>query len=193
MARNSKRLVYGVGTKGDDVSRINGKTTKPYQTWGGMLERCYSKRCQKLHPTYIDCTVCATWLYFPTFKKWFGENYEDGWELDKDLLVTGNKIYSPDNCIFVPHQLNLLFNDNGRARGEFPLGVSFNKKAGKFQTYVTIDGRPQHLGLFDDPNEAHKTYLVAKRANVVRVTNVWRDKIPTKLYDALLKRAEELI
>ena len=46
-------------------------------------------------------------------------------------------------------------------------------------------------GYFDNPNEAHKAYLVAKKANVLRMASEWKDKIPTKLYDALLKRAEE--
>ena len=185
----SSKLVYGKGIKGDDVTVVNGKQTKTYKTWTGMLERCYSPRSHKLRPTYINCSVCNEWLYFPTFKQWFDANYVEGWDIDKDLLVDGNKEYGPDTCIFVPHEINSLFTDCGRARGDYLLGVSLKKRTGKFVAHVRIDAEKQHLGYFDDPNEAYKAYLIAKKANVVRVANEWRDKIPTKLYEALLKRA----
>lgn len=186
---NSKKLVYGVGIKGDGVAKVNGKNTKSYITWSNMLERCYSPRCQKLYPTYVGCTVCNEWLYFPTFKEWFDANYVEGWHLDKDMLLNGNKIYSSTTCIFVPHQLNSLFNDNGRARGDYPIGVNFHKKSGKFRVQVAIDGKNQHLGLFMNADDAYKAYLVAKKENVLRMAEKWKDKIPTKLYEALIRKA----
>ena len=191
MTYNSKKLVCGKGTKGNAATTVNGRHTKAYATWVHMLKRCYSPICQKLQPTYIDCSVCNEWLYFPTFKEWFDANYVEGWALDKDLLVGGNKIYDPDFCIFVPQSINNLFTDCGRSRGNCPIGVHLCKKTGRFVAHVSVDDKQQHIGYFDDPNEAHRAYLIAKKANVVRVANEWRDKIPTKLYEALLKRAEE--
>jgi len=32
----------------------------------------------------------------------------EGKHLDKDILIPGNKIYSPDRCIFVSSLINLL-------------------------------------------------------------------------------------
>lgn len=189
----SSKLVYGVGTKGDDVTVVNGKQTKVYKTWTGMLERCYSPRYQKLHPTYIGCSVCAEWLQYHTFKQWFDVNYVEGWDIDKDLLVDGNKEYGPDTCIFVPHQINSLFTDCGRARGDYLLGVSLKKRAGELVAHVRVDGKKQHLGYFTNANEAHKAYLIAKKENVLRTAEKWKEKIPTKLYDALIRKANELI
>ena len=31
--------------------------------------------------------------------------------LDKDILIKGNKIYSPKTCIFVPNDINVLFGE----------------------------------------------------------------------------------
>lgn len=191
MARSSK-LVHGKGVKGNSAISLNGRHIKAYATWRNMLKRCYSTICQKLSPTYVECTVCDEWLYFPTFKEWFDANYVEGWHLDKDLLANGNKIYGPTTCVFVPRQINNLFTDHGRARGEHPIGVWFNKKAGKFVAYVAIDSKKQHLGYFTNVDEAHKAYLIAKKANVIRMANEWREKIQPKLYDALIRKADEL-
>lgn len=192
MTRNSKKLVCGKGTKGDGVSKVKGKHTESYKTWVAMLARCYSTKYQASYPTYIGCSVCDEWLYYPTFKSWFDKNYVGGWHLDKDLLLAGNKEYAPDTCVFVPQQINKLFTDHGGARGEYPIGVCFHKEKGKFTSLLRIDGRRKTLGYFDDPNEAHKTYLVAKRANVIRMANEWKDKIPPKLYEVLIRKANEL-
>ena len=192
MAYSSKKLVYGKGVKGNSAISLNGRHIKAYATWRNMLMRCYNSACHKLRPTYIGCSVSNEWLYFPTFKEWFDANYVEGWHLDKDLLLNGNKIYSPDTCIFAPRQINLLFTDNGRSRGEYPIGVCFNKNTGKFMAHVSIDGKEQHIGYFDDPNEAYEAYLIAKKSNVIRMANEWREKIQPKLYDALIRKADEL-
>ena len=189
MAYNSKKLAYGVGRKGNGVAKTNGRQTKAYIAWKNMLRRCYCPKSLSRRPTYIGCSVCDEWLYFPTFQKWFDENHVDGFQLDKDLLVSGNKIYGSDTCVFVPPQINSLFTDCGRARGGCPIGVCFEKRVNKFKAQVTIDGKRQHLGYFDDPEEAHNTYMKAKKENVIRIANEWKDKISDKLYIALIKKA----
>lgn len=47
-----------------------------------------------------------------------------GNQLDKDILNPGNKEYSPDNCIFVTQDINLLLNSRAKCRGKYPQGVS---------------------------------------------------------------------
>lgn len=185
----SNKLVYGKGVKCDGVARINGKLTKVYTAWMNMLKRCYSPNWLSRYPTYIGCSVCSDWLFFPTFNAWFDSHYVEGYHLDKDLLVSGNKVYSPETCIFVPLPINTLFNDHGRARGEYPIGVYFDKQCGKFKAQLSADGKVKHLGYFDTANEAHRAYLIAKKANIVRVANEWKEKISYKLYIALIKKA----
>lgn len=193
MSNISNKLVQCVGTKGNGVARTDGKPTKAYRAWTDMLRRCYDPKHSSRFPTYIGRSVSNEWLFFPTFNAWYDENYVEGWQLDKDLLVSDNKVYSPHTCVFVPQPLNVLFNDSGRARGEFPLGVDLHKQSGKFRAQLKIDGKVKHLGLFDYADEAHQAYLTAKKENVIRVANIWKDKIPIKLYDALIRKANDLI
>jgi len=100
--------VYGVGFMGDGdyKSKVKGKDTKLYQTWVNMLERCYSDKLQVRCPTYIGCSVNQIWHNFQNFAEWFELNYIKGYHLDKDIKINGNKIYSPENCLFVSHEEN---------------------------------------------------------------------------------------
>ena len=95
--------VYGVGFIG--VGEYNSSSGKSgihntiYKTWSSMLKRCYSGK----YKTYYDCSVCDEWKNFQNFARWYEDNYpSDGmkYDLDKDIKIDGNKIYSPDTCIF---------------------------------------------------------------------------------------------
>ena len=98
-----KATVYGIGfnSGGEFRPSVGGNHTKPYATWKSMLMRCYSDKYHLKSPSYIGCSVCDEWLDFQVFAKWFSVNYEDGKQLDKDIKIEGNKIYSPDTCLFV--------------------------------------------------------------------------------------------
>ena len=121
---NLKPSVCGVGFVGNGKyrSRVNGKAVKAYRTWGSMIERCYSKKCQAKHPTYIGCSVVEEWHNYQNFAKWFDENYIDGCELDKDIKIKGNKVYSPSTCIFVSMADNVIEARAGRYKFANPSG-----------------------------------------------------------------------
>ena len=98
--------VYGVGTHGEGVFRK--RTHKLlYRKWSDMLMRCYSEKYLTKYPTYGGCSVCEEWLNFQVFAVWAQENCVEGYELDKDIKVKGNKIYSPETCLFVSKQDNM--------------------------------------------------------------------------------------
>ena len=102
--------VYKFGTK-EPFSK------KRYNLWSHMMTRCYNKIVQNKHPTYKDVKVCERWHNFQFFchdiKKLHGyENWKNsygknGYELDKDIKGSG-KLYSKENCIFVPQAENVL-------------------------------------------------------------------------------------
>lgn len=102
--------VYGVGFVGIGkyACRVKRKDTKEYTAWHNMLKRCYSEKHLKKHPSYIGCSVCVEWHNFQVFAHWFEANYIDGTELDKDIILDGNKVYSPETCLFVSHTENVV-------------------------------------------------------------------------------------
>lgn len=102
--------VYGVGFVGNGphIATKRKVATKKYQTWKGMMERCYCPKLKVARPTYNGCTVCDEWHNFQVFAEWFDGNYIEGYHLDKDIKVKGNKIYSPDTCLFVSQAENTI-------------------------------------------------------------------------------------
>lgn len=160
------RLVFGVGVNDADYvvqSRGNGdRTPCPfYNRWNSMLRRCYSTKTQSRQPTYIGCEVCGEWHSFMTFKSWMETQDWEGKQLDKDFIGDG-KLYSPENCVFISQALNLLFVDSNATRGEYPLGVCWNKALSKFQANIRANGKLKHLGLFASAEDAHAAWLSAK-------------------------------
>lgn len=96
--------VYGIGYLGD-----KNVSYKCKQVWYSGLSRCYDKNFQINCPSYIGCSFIKLWHNCSNFEEWFDENYVDGWHLDKDLKVYGNKLYSPETCVFVPNIINSFF------------------------------------------------------------------------------------
>jgi len=103
-----RQSICGVGFIGGTKYKAkNGSACNPqYTRWTHMLRRCYDAKTQMRTPTYIGCSVAKEWHNFQNFAKWCEENHFDGADLDKDILVEGNKIYSPSTCKFVTHQEN---------------------------------------------------------------------------------------
>ncbi len=192
------RLVCGVGindTKGMSREIVNGKSvaTKAYRSWSDMINRCYNKKVKGRQKCYVGCSVCDDWLYFSSFKKWFDNNYIEGWQLDKDLLVSGNKIYSPEFCNYVPRRVNSLFGGWSKDK-DLPIGVS--KVKGFDSTYqvslMTTNGS-KWLGYFDNPIDAKSAYD-KERSEYVRsvLSSVARENGENKrllsLIDILINR-----
>lgn len=109
-----------------------------------------------------------------------------GWELDKDILVKGNKLYSRDTCCFIPSEVNNLLTKRDNDRGEWPVGVSFHKSSGKFRAYLSINGKKKFLGLFATPEEAFQAYKAAKEAQIKVVANKWKHLLDERVYLALM-------
>ena len=186
-SKSIKRPMYGLGI--NDVNYkvrtiVSGKSSMCpyYRRWADMLKRCYSSNYQEKQPTYIDCSVCKEWLTFSNFKSWMiTQDWKDK-QLDKDILIQGNKIYSPERCLFVAREINLLLGDRKAMRGEFPVGVCWDKRERKFKSYVSNKGRLDNLGYFDTAELAHSVYLKAKYSIIKQVAN----KQPEPLRSALL-------
>lgn len=190
------RSVFGIGYigQGDYKVMVDRKPTPQYATWRSMLNRCYNhnKEYCKNNYTYIDCTVSDEWHNFQTFSKWYDENYYEiqGEEiqLDKDILIKGNKIYSHETCVFVPKKINTLFIKGDSMRGEFPIGVSFNKNTNKYSAKCSDKGKILNLGYhYDTPEEAFRVYKSVKEKLIKEVAKEYKNKIPVKLYEVIIR------
>jgi len=97
--------------------------------------------------------------------------------LDKDILSPGNKVYSPDTCVFIPPYLNKFLTDHGRARGEFPIGVSWNKDNRKFGARCSNPflGKDEHIGYFVDPDNAHEAWRARKHEHALLYAGMQKD------------------
>lgn len=186
------KSVFGIAFVGEGnyKSTINGKITPEYISWVNMIKRATNLNFQKKNKSYIGCSVSSEWLNFQKYADFYKNNYyeieDQVTNLDKDLLVKNNKIYSSSTCIFVPKFINNLFVTHNRQRGLYPIGVYFNKVSGKFIAQCNIGtGTQKNLGLFNTPEKAFQTYKEFKESYIKQVADEYKNKIPKKLYDAM--------
>jgi len=186
----NRSLVFGVGVNDwDGAVKVDGKLIKEYQLWKGVLERCFCKKHKQKKPTYEGVTCSKDWLSMTKFiedvSQMRGYGF-DGWQLDKDILVKGNKLYSKDACCFVPQEVNSLLIKCDNSRGEWPVGVCFHKASGKFMAQLAINGKLKYLGRFNTPEQAFRVYKLAKEAYIKLVAQKWQHLLDERVYQALL-------
>lgn len=178
-----RKLVYGVGI--NDMT--SARKHPALKTWMMMLKRCYQTKFLQRQPTYIGCTVCTEWLTFYNFAKWYEENYIEGYELDKDLIKKGNKVYSPQTCCFIPHKINQALTNRRLHRGNTPVGV-YKTPNNTYQSYCSVDGEREYLGAFPSPESAFLAYKEAKENYFKELAEKYykEGKITERVYLALL-------
>ena len=194
------KKICGVGYLGEGryTTKILYPDGKYYQcpqyiVWNAMIKRCYFDNEKDLHPSYYHITtVCEEWKNFQVFARWYDDNFYDIGEgrmhLDKDILVPGNKVYSPETCIFVPQRINMMFMDISSKRihdKDLPQGISRGYSADGNIRYRVMYGGKQ-VGTYDTLPEAYGRYIQAKKKAIVEVATEYRGKIPERLYNALM-------
>ena len=186
-----KPTVYGVGCLGSNLelkTSYNGKKCPIYNRWFSMLERCYSKKVHERFPTYVGCYTSDDFKDYSKWRKWY-DNYQykhDGWQLDKDLLVKGNKIYSSETCVFLPREINQILVKRTVSRGKYLIGVCWSKTNRAFMAQVNKNkGKSEHLGFFNTEIEAFNAYKVAKESFVKEQADKYKDMLDPRAYSAL--------
>lgn len=160
--RSIRKPVYGVGVNDVDYNicnKLEGWVCPYYKVWVGVLARCYGERTKTLQPTYRDCTMCDEWKYLSKFKEWMQTQDWQGKQLDKDILVEGNKVYSPDTCVFVYGVVNNFVTDSAKSRGDYMIGVHrelrYKKKQYKARISNPFTKKEEFLGIYATELEAH--------------------------------------
>lgn len=149
--------------------------TKAIKAFHSMNDRCDNNL------NYVDYKVCDEWKNNQeAFIAWYIDNYKDGYQVDKDLLINTKKEYSPSTCLLVPAEINMAFRSKkSNSRGNststitLPLGVSksYNNKSHAYQSHCKIDGVQTHLGLFNSADAAHKAWQLAKIRQLQALAN----------------------
>ena len=191
MVFKKRKLVCGIGINDYNGNMsLNGSAIKSYAIWHAMLERCYSKKKQLKMPTYVGCSVCDEWIYFSNFKVWFDLNHNEDFELDKDILIKGNKVYGPETCRYVPKYINQLLVYSGRDRGNLHLGVS-KHSSGKGYEMQCNDGYGKNIQHHHKTIEAAIADYSATKKMIVKkqaIRAFLDNSIKSDIYLALVRR-----
>ena len=189
--------VFDVGMLGTKYpSRVKGVLTKEYALWKHMLQRCYSDSYKKKNQTYKDCKCSENFKSYEYFYEWchkqVGFSNQD-WQLDKDLLFKGNKVYSENTCVFIPSEINLALIKCDKIRGKQPIGVHYHKRDKAFMAKVCKNKKgSEYLGLFKTEIEAFNAYKQAKEYFVKELANKWKSQIDIRAYNALMNYTVEI-
>ena len=185
-------LIHGAGR--NDVLfqvTVGDSPIWQYDLWKTMIRRSFNGEHKARNPAYQDVTCCDEWLSFASFVEWVNKEvgYSGkpvGLELDKDLIVKGNRIYSPECCSFVPQAVNLLLTDRANHRGEFPVGVHKPKNRKKFQVLLSTGGKLKDIGSFNTPEEAFLAYKTAKESHIKAVATRHKDVLSPAVFESLM-------
>jgi len=182
-----KRLVQGVGINDANYvvttsEIVNGKLKQVwecpfYRSWKAMLRRC-SDKYKEDNPRYLGCSISEEWLTFSNYRKWMIRQDWENKQLDKNLLLPDNKIYSAETCVFVDSQIN-TFNNNCTTSGEeHPVGFYWNKRQNKFHALCNnpFTKKSEHLGYFTCPNQAHEAWRKRKHELACQLADLQTDQ-----------------
>lgn len=178
--------VWGVGysTKGKFPISVDGVQTDAYKKWSRMLQRTSSNEYKENNPAYRNCTVVDEWLDFQVFAEWYDQQYkEEGWHLDKDMIIMGNKQYGPETCAMVPVNINCLFNSKRNRVGMLPVGVTLieGSKLNPYKSTISIGGKVTYLGVYSTAESASRAYIDAK------LNRIYEEAIGTPNLDPRVK------
>lgn len=175
----TKNKVKGLGV--NDIDHIS--TSKCYRKWKSILERTSSTYN---HKAYENVSVCKEWLTFSNFKRWFDENYIDGFAIDKDLLSPSeNKIYSPQTCCFLPRIIN---NSIKKFKTDKQIGIKHCSN-GRYRVVLSAHAKQTLVGYYNSLEEARLAYKFAKKQYFKELAEKYfqEGKISERVYNALLE------
>lgn len=195
--------VFDIGIIGNKcpVYISKGNPVKEYTMWKAMLNRCFYKQNNNVQ-CYRDCKICDEWILYENFYKWVHEqenfiklyNSNIRFDVEKDILIKRNIIYSPETCCLVPHNVNALFVKQQFRRGKYPIGVCYDKEQNKYASYLCINGKQRRIDRFDTVEEAFENYKVEKEKLIKKIAQEEYElcNITKRCYDAMMNYEVEI-
>lgn len=172
--------------------KLERESKTVYSIWNGIYNRCYEDK---------NCSfMCNLWLDDKDAEWWSVEYYECSGEsmaVDKDLLFPENKKYAPDKCCIIPRTLNTMLSNcmkhiTGKwrsAKMDLPLGVRYDSKMKMYYGEIKSYGYDEviRLSYWETPEEAFEEYKRYKQADILIMAGKYKNKVPRKVYAALLR------
>lgn len=156
-----------------------------------MLRRCYSEKFLLNYPSYIGCYTVEEWHLFSNFRAWMIMQQWEGKELDKDIIFRGNKVYGPETCVFIDARVNTFLGEKNLSGRTLPIGVTFDKNSNKYKAECqSVEMGRKHLGLFNNPEDAHQAWLAYKLKQAYILAELQTDERVAK---ALINRYENYV
>lgn len=115
---------------------------------------------------------------------------------DKDLLFQGNKEYAPGKCCIIPQTLNTMLSNCKKHKSiwknagmDLLLGIRYDCHT---KMYYRVIKPYEHdetirLSYWDTPEDAYVEYKRHKQADILILADKYKNKVPKKVYDALLR------
>ena len=188
--------IFGVAT--NDLENLTG--TKLFKIWHSMIRRCYSDVYHNNRPSYDDVTVQESWLKFSNFKKDVdGLPFNDycekhNYELDKDILSDGSRMYKLETISFVPKEINSAFINDirfGKYKGLYVNSQGFFAPS----TSGVMDEYRKKLGFktsYRTSEEALNVYKICKKLQLRDLAEKYKGKIDVRVYNKLINYNFEL-
>lgn len=151
--------------------------------WDNMIGRTTNGR----YECYDEVEVCEEWKDFSNYYEWFKDNwvdYDGRVDVDKDLIDKNSKIYSPETCCIIPHEINIGIRiaDSAESRGT----VNWDKRRQAYKVRLNVYTR--HINTQRRKyKDALDLYFKKKDEFVKAMAEDFKDIIDKRAYDALMK------
>lgn len=185
------RGVYGIGFIGEGPykSKNGNVSDEAYNRWKNMLARCYDGATKIKLAAYEGCTVHPHWHNFQNYAEWFYKNpfYTFGWNVDKDLLIFGNREYGPHTCVLLPPAINSALQMRGDKADGLPHGVKVNSSCSHlFEASSSVFDKKHYIGLYPTVEEAYAAYKSFRENHVKSLVLNYQGKIDPVVYEKLM-------
>lgn len=193
--KHKRSLVFGVGVNDfDGTTCVGGIVLYEYKLWKDLLKRCYSEKYQFNQPTYKGCKVEDYLLSFTNFYNFIKEVKgfkcvdENGrfYQLDKDIIFSGNKEYNRGTICFIPHEINSFLTYSKRGGSKCKLGVTYHNKTSTYNARLSTGNVVKSLGYYKTEIEAAEVYICAKEQHAKILAEKYKDTIDERVYESLM-------
>lgn len=180
---SSMYMGVGLVTLGRFSPRVGRNQTKEHALWTGMLARVYSGR----YEAYLGCEVSDNFKNFQYFAGWCQDQVGfgiEGYSLDKDILVKGNRAYSEERCVFVPDELNGSMLLQKKHRGKYPIGVQYRANNTN-RPYLAFHTKTGHSSCHASVKEAFQAYKQDKEKYMRSLAEKYKGLVDDRVIYAL--------